>query len=60
MGLGRTDDSDIRGVRGGPLVTMVNLANLHYWRVGGVMTEFSAASKIFYVTRVDFILAVPG
>ncbi len=47
---------DIGGVSGGPLMTMVNSANLCYWRLGGVMTEFSASLEIFYATRADFIL----
>lgn len=47
---------DIGGVSGGPLVTMVDSANLSYWRLGGVMTEFSTSLEIFYATRADFIL----
>jgi hypothetical protein len=47
---------DIGGVSGGPLVTMVDSANLCYWRLGGVMTEFSINLEIFYATRADFIL----
>ena len=47
---------DIGGVSGGPLMTMVDSANLCYWRLGGVMTEFSTSWEIFYATRADFIL----
>jgi hypothetical protein len=47
---------DIGGVSGAPLVTMVDSANLCYWRLGGVMTGFSTAYEIFYATRADFIL----
>lgn len=47
---------DIGGVSGAPLVTMVDSANLHYWRLGGVMTGFSTAFEIFCATRADFIL----
>jgi len=47
---------DIRGVSGAPLVTMVDSPGLHYWRLGGVMTEFSTTFEIFYATRADFIL----
>ncbi len=47
---------DIAGVSGAPLVTMVDSANLCYWRLGGVMTGFSTAFEIFYATRADFIL----
>jgi len=47
---------DIGGVSGGPLVTMVDSANLCYWRLGGVMTEFSTSLEIFRATRADFIL----
>ena len=46
---------DIGGVSGGPLVTIVDSDNLHYWRLGGVMTEFNANLEIFYATRADFI-----
>ena len=35
---------------------MVDSANLSYWRLGGVMTEFSTSLEIFYATRADFIL----
>jgi hypothetical protein len=48
---------DIGGVSGGPLMTMVDSANLSYWRLGGVMTEFSTSLEIFYATRADFILS---
>jgi hypothetical protein len=48
---------DIGGVSGGPLMTMVDSANLCYWRLGGVMTEFSTSLEIFYATRADFILS---
>jgi hypothetical protein len=37
-------------------VTMVDSANLCYWRLGGVMTEFSTSLEIFRATRADFIL----
>jgi hypothetical protein len=47
---------DIGGVSGGPLVTMVDSANLSYWRLGGVMIEFSTSLEIFCATRADFIL----
>jgi hypothetical protein len=47
---------DIGGVSGAPLVTMVESANLCYWRLGGVMTGFSKSLEIFYATRADFIL----
>lgn len=47
---------DIGGVSGGPLVSIVDSANLSYWRLGGVMTEFSTSFEIFYATRADFIL----
>jgi hypothetical protein len=47
---------DIGGVSGAPLVTIVDSANLHYWQLGGVMTEFNASFEIFYATRADFIL----
>jgi hypothetical protein len=47
---------DIGGVSGGPLVTMVDSANLCYWRLGGVMTAFNRSFEIFYATRADFIL----
>jgi hypothetical protein len=47
---------DIGGVSGGPLMTIVDSANLCYWRLGGVMSEFSASLEIFYATRADFIL----
>jgi hypothetical protein len=47
---------DIGGVSGAPLVTMVDSANLCYWRLGGVMTRFNKAFEIFYATRADFIL----
>lgn len=47
---------DIGGVSGGPLMTMVDSANLAYWRLGGVMTEFSTSLEIFRATRADFIL----
>jgi len=36
---------------------MVNSAKLHYWRLGGVITELSTANKIFYATRADLTLA---
>jgi hypothetical protein len=36
---------DIGGVSGGPLMTMVDSANLCYWRLGGVMTEFSTSFR---------------
>lgn len=48
---------DIGGVSGAPLVTMVDSANLCYWRLGGVMTAFSTSLEIFYATRADFINA---
>jgi hypothetical protein len=48
---------DIGGVSGAPLVTMVDSANLCYWRLGGVMTGFSKSLEIFYATRADFINA---
>ena len=47
---------EIGGVSGGPLVTMVDSANLCYWRLGGVMTDFNTSFEIFYATRADFIL----
>jgi hypothetical protein len=47
---------DLGGVSGGPLMTMVDSANLCYWRLGGVMNEFSTSLEIFYATRADFIL----
>ena len=47
---------EIGGVSGGPLVTMVDSANLCYWRLGGVMTAFNTSFEIFYATRADFIL----
>jgi hypothetical protein len=47
---------DFRGVSGGPLLTIVESERLWYWRLGGVMTEFSANLEIFYATRADFIL----
>ena len=47
---------DILGVSGAPLVTMVDSANLCYWRLGGVITGFSTSVEIFYATRADFIL----
>jgi hypothetical protein len=47
---------DMGGVSGAPLVTMVDSANLCYWRLGGVMTGFNTAYEIFYATRADFIL----
>jgi hypothetical protein len=37
-------------------MTMVDSANLAYWRLGGVMTEFSTSFEIFRATRADFIL----
>ena len=37
---------DIGGVSGAPLVTMVDSANLHYWRLGGVMTGFSTRFEL--------------
>jgi hypothetical protein len=46
----------IGGVSGGPLVTMVDSANLCYWRLGGVMIGFNTSFEIFYATRADFIL----
>ena len=46
---------DIGGVSGAPLVTIVDSANLHYWRLGGVMTRFNTSFEIFYATRADFI-----
>ncbi len=46
---------DIGGVSGGPLVTIVDSAYLHYWRLGGVMTEFNANLEAFSATRADFI-----
>jgi Trypsin-like peptidase domain len=47
---------DIGGVSGAPLVTIVDSPGLHYWRLGGVMTEYSTTSELFYATRADFIL----
>jgi hypothetical protein len=47
---------DLAGVSGAPLVTVVDSAHLHYWRLGGVLTEFSVNLEIFYATRADFIL----
>jgi len=47
---------DIGGVSGAPLVTIVDSASLHYWRLGGVITDFSTSFEIFYATRADFIL----
>ena len=47
---------DIGGVSGAPMVTIVDSAGLHYWRLGGVMTGFNASFEIFYATRADFIL----
>jgi hypothetical protein len=46
---------DIGGVSGGPLVTIVDSGNLHYWRLGGVMTGYNTSFEIFYATRADFI-----
>ena len=39
---------DIGGVSGAPFVTMVDSANLRYWRLGGVMIGFNKAFEIFY------------
>jgi hypothetical protein len=36
---------DLAGVSGAPLATIVDSANLHYWRLGAVITEFNKASK---------------
>ena len=47
---------DIAGVSGAPLATIVDSANLHYWRLGGVITDFNKSFEIFYATRADFIL----
>lgn len=47
---------DLGGVSGAPLVTIVDSPGLHYWRLGGVMTEYSTTFEIFYATRADFIL----
>lgn len=46
---------DIGGVSGAPLVTMVDSPGLHYWRLGGVVTEFNQNFEIFYATRADLI-----
>jgi hypothetical protein len=47
---------EIGGVSEGPLVTMVDSANLCYWRLGDVMTAVNTSFEIFYATRVGFIL----
>ena len=46
---------DIAGMSGGPLMMMVDSANLAYWRLSGVMTEFSTILEIFRATRADFL-----
>jgi len=47
---------DLRGVSGAPLITVVDSKNLHYWRLGGVVTQFNENLEIFYAARADFIL----
>lgn len=47
---------DLAGVSGAPLITVVDSPHIHSWRLGGIVTEFSANLEIFYATRADFIL----
>jgi hypothetical protein len=46
---------DIGGMSGGPSMMTVDSANLAYWRLSGVMTEFSTSLEIFRATRADFL-----